>query len=229
MSRSPVAARRAAAELAAHRRRLLHFLADTDSSDRGWFSVLEADPTDALLFRAEETDHHDGLLRLAAAALSSPPEPPRDFTPLPLALPPSESQPSASPSSAQTSVSTAGMGERSVAKADPSSGRALPSGATADLQTTDQKFLRIDGSGPEGQACSPQGGASKQSNFGSSAPLVKPKHAFVERTEHGKDAGCANSSAICATEDIAGRRFEAARAESEPTEGTHQSNTRRTL
>jgi hypothetical protein len=71
--RSHLAARPGAAELAARRCRLPTLTA-------------EADPTDALLFRAELTAHQGGLRRLAAAALSVPSEAPPGFPRPPLVL-----------------------------------------------------------------------------------------------------------------------------------------------
>ncbi len=74
--------------------------------------------------------------------------------------------------------------------------------ASTDFQAVNQQILRMNGSGPEGQACDSRA-----------------------KTEHGKDAGSVNSTAIRATEDIAARRFAAVKAESEPMDRTRASNT----
>lgn len=71
---SRTATRRAASELAAHRRPLLEEVAG------------ENDPSDALLFRLDPAEHREGLARLTSAALGFPTEPPADFPQQPLAL-----------------------------------------------------------------------------------------------------------------------------------------------
>lgn len=58
-ARSRIATRRAAAELAGHRRRLLECSAER-----------ELDPADALLLRIDPQGHRAGLARLAEAALA---------------------------------------------------------------------------------------------------------------------------------------------------------------
>lgn len=58
-ARSRIAIRRAAGELAAHRRRLLECATEPD-----------LDPADALLLRVDADDHRAGLVRVAEAALA---------------------------------------------------------------------------------------------------------------------------------------------------------------
>jgi hypothetical protein len=105
-ARSLASARRGAAELTAHRRRLLECGAEAEAgssvastlpttlqvggrgggvSSAAVGDGVEADCSEALLFRVDPTDHKAGLIRLAAAALGFPPERPRDFPALPLA------------------------------------------------------------------------------------------------------------------------------------------------
>ncbi len=108
---SIISARRAAAELAAHRRRLLEFLAETEDRNSTSLSTpgqlggqaggkpltvgLEsrgADSTDAILLHLDATKHSAGLGDLAAAAFGFPTELPADIPQPPLADLPASSE-----------------------------------------------------------------------------------------------------------------------------------------